>query len=198
MKIPFKLTTANAKRPKGFTLLELMITVAIIGIIASIALPSYRTYVVRAEIQSAFYELEKYKFYVKKYLQDNGDFSKLVDEYPGSPWKRLGVVSKMFEMEPQALNVGGYNESTNVATGVNYSKQYHIKRGWLANKNKFLLYVYINRWKLDKGGDAPYVLSYWVIKQSNGQFAYTCHSYNGNKGGWNKVGMRYLPVECRH
>ena len=64
MKIPFKLTTANTKRPKGFTLLELMITVAIIGIIASIALPSYNNYIGRAKIQERMYFLEKAKFMI--------------------------------------------------------------------------------------------------------------------------------------
>jgi len=57
---------------KGFTLIELMIVVAIIGILASIALPAYQTYVAKSNITSIQASAAAAKTAVWQYYIDNG------------------------------------------------------------------------------------------------------------------------------
>ncbi len=56
---------------KGFTLVELMIVVAIIGIIASVAIPSYQEHVLRARATSATSALADMRIRMEQYFQDN-------------------------------------------------------------------------------------------------------------------------------
>ena len=44
----------HSKSQKGFTLIELMITVAIVGILAAVALPAYQNYTIRAQVSEGF------------------------------------------------------------------------------------------------------------------------------------------------
>jgi type IV pilus assembly protein PilA len=57
---------------KGFTLIELMIVVAIIGILASIAIPAYQDYTIRAQVVEAFSLASEIKGSVQEFRKDRG------------------------------------------------------------------------------------------------------------------------------
>ena len=64
---------------KGFTLIELMIVVAIVGILASIAIPSYQTYTNKAKYSEVVLAVSTVKLSMETCLQENGGDKSLCD-----------------------------------------------------------------------------------------------------------------------
>ena len=60
------------KKQQGFTLIELMIVVAIIGILAAIAIPAYQDYTIRAQVSEGLNLSAGAKAAVSEYFMDRG------------------------------------------------------------------------------------------------------------------------------
>lgn len=67
--------TQNNFKQKGFTLIELMIVIAIIGILASIALPNYQDYVKKGKAAEATSTLANLRIKMEQCFQDNRDYT---------------------------------------------------------------------------------------------------------------------------
>ncbi|EGR4286186.1 pilin [Vibrio cholerae] len=60
------------KQQQGFTLIELMIVVAIIGVLAAVAIPAYQNYVARSETASGLATLKALITPAEMFYQENG------------------------------------------------------------------------------------------------------------------------------
>ena len=69
---------------KGFTLIELMIVVAIIGILAAVAIPAYQDYIARAQVSEAVSLSASAKTPLAEYFSDKGAWPLLAADVMGN------------------------------------------------------------------------------------------------------------------
>ncbi len=75
MNIPMPEQSRIRRRPsRGFTLIELMIVVAIVAILTTIAYPNYRDYVIRGQLVDATQGLAAVRANMERYFQDNRSY----------------------------------------------------------------------------------------------------------------------------
>ncbi len=92
------------KLQKGFTLIELMIVVAIIGIIAAIAIPQYQNYTIRSQVNRVVGETSNYKT-AFEYCVNNGRLASVNSN--AGPGQAVATTDCVFDMTASNLVVGG-------------------------------------------------------------------------------------------
>ena len=89
--------TFRAKNSRGLTLIEMMIVIAIIGILAATAIPQFSTYTKKAKIAEAMAELKEIQFVIELLACDT-------EKWPGP--NNVGETANMEVWDLSAANAG--------------------------------------------------------------------------------------------
>ena len=95
--------TTYVSRCNGFTLVELMITVAILAVLAAVAIPQYSNYINRAKQSDAIIGLKAAQMAQEQFFSENGAYSNTIDILPG--FDDTGAANNSYTKGEYALTV---------------------------------------------------------------------------------------------
>ncbi|HEZ4690148.1 TPA: pilin [Neisseria meningitidis] len=159
---------------KGFTLIELMIVIAIVGILAAVALPAYQDYTARAQVSEAILLAEGQKSAVTEYYLNHGI-------WPGGN-SSAGVAS--------ASDIKGkYVQSVEVKNGVVTATMAS------SGVNKEIQGKKLSLWAKRQAGSVKWFCGQPVTRDANNTANDEVTAANGTDS--EKINTKHLPSTCR-
>ncbi|HFB3363179.1 TPA: pilin [Neisseria gonorrhoeae] len=159
---------------KGFTLIELMIVIAIVGILAAVALPAYQDYTARAQVSEAILLAEGQKSAVTEYYLNNG-------KWPAD--NGAAGVASSGEIK------GKYVQKVEVAKGVVTAQMAST------GVNKEIQGKKLSLWAKRQAGSVKWFCGQPVTRNDAKDDTVTAAAGNGGKN--NAIDTKHLPSTCR-
>ncbi|HEZ4567014.1 TPA: pilin [Neisseria meningitidis] len=160
---------------KGFTLIELMIVIAIVGILAAVALPAYQDYTARAQVSEAILLAEGQKSAVTEYYLNHGTWpSNNSDAGVASASDIKGKYVKEVEVK------NGVVTATMLSSGVN--KEIQGKK--------------LSLWAKRQDGSVKWFCGQPVTRKANNAANDADADVTADSGN-EKIDTKHLPSTCR-
>ena len=142
-------STAMRRAQAGFTLIELMIVVAIIGILAAVALPAYQDYTVKSKWAANLAEVEGIKTAIKTCMNDEASDGTKCDEvaelnnygFPGTELPKPKYAAAALTLTGAAANAAA-SPPTSGSVTINFTGTSDVKS-----------LVYEGKCEVNKGGN---------------------------------------------